>query len=75
VLEGLPVAAPQERSVMTAREATFAVFFREAPPIARRAGVPWPAALESAVRSYLAGQDVALPPAGPGPEPLRGPRL
>jgi hypothetical protein len=30
VLEGLPVATPDERSVTAARDAAFAVFFREA---------------------------------------------
>jgi hypothetical protein len=34
VLSGLPAAAPSPESVLAAREATFAVFFREAPPIA-----------------------------------------
>jgi hypothetical protein len=67
VLEGLPAAAPDERSVMAAREAALAVFFREAPPIARRGGVPWPAALEAGVRSYLDGQGLPLPPPAPAP--------
>ncbi len=61
VLESLPAAAPDERSVLAAREATFAVFFRQAPPIARRNQVPWPRQIEEAVRAYLAGQGFPLP--------------
>jgi len=61
VLENLPTAAPSEQSVRAARAATFAVFFRDAPPIARRNGIPWPGDLEQAVRAYLAEQGVPLP--------------
>jgi hypothetical protein len=61
VLSGLPAAAPSPDSVLAAREATFAVFFREAPPIAARNGVPWPSRLEQAVRDYLGGQGAPLP--------------
>jgi hypothetical protein len=60
-LSGLPVAAPSPDSVLAAREATFATFFREAPPIAARNGVPWPSGLEQAVRDYLHDQGVPLP--------------
>ena len=61
VLSQLPAAAPSADSVLTAREATFAVFFREAPPIAARNGIPWPSRLEQAVRDYLREQGVPLP--------------
>ena len=61
VLSGLPAAAPSPDSVLAARAATFAVFFREAPPIAARNGIPWPSRLEQAVRDYLREQDVPLP--------------
>jgi hypothetical protein len=61
LLSGLPAAAPFPDSVLAAREATFAVFFREVPPIAARNGVPWPAELEQAVRDYLRRQGVPLP--------------
>jgi hypothetical protein len=61
VLAGLPAAAPSPDSVLAAREATFAVFFRDAPPIAARNGVPWPTRLEQAVRDYLRDQGVPLP--------------
>ena len=44
-----------------AREATFAVFFREAPPITARNGILWPSRLEQAVRDYLREQGVPLP--------------
>lgn len=66
VLESLPAAAPGEESVRAAREATFAAFFRDAPPIAARSAVPWPRRLEEVVRAYLQEQGVPLPePAGP----------
>ena len=61
VLSGLPAAAPSPDSVLAAREATFAVFFREAPPIAARNGITWPSRLEHAVRDYLRDQGVPLP--------------
>ena len=61
VLSGLPAAAPSPDSVLAAREATFAVFFREAPPIAARNGIGWPSRLEQAVRDYLREQGVPLP--------------
>jgi hypothetical protein len=61
ILAGLPAAAPAPDSVLAARAATFAVFFREAPPIAARYGVPWPEQLEQAVRAYLSDQGVPLP--------------
>jgi hypothetical protein len=61
-LEGLPVPAPRQESVLAAREATFAVFFRDVPPIAERNDVPWPADLERAVRAYLDRQGLPLPP-------------
>jgi hypothetical protein len=61
VLSGLPVAAPSPDSVLAAREAAFAAFFREAPPIAVRNGVPWPSRLELAVRDYLREQGAPLP--------------
>jgi len=61
VLSGLPAAAPSADSVLAAREATFAAFFHEAPPIAARNGVPWPARLEQGVRDYLHSQGVPLP--------------
>lgn len=70
VLQGLPVAAPGPRSVLAAREATFAVFFRDAPPIAERNQVPWPAELEHAVRVYLDRQGCPLP--APAPVRLNG---
>jgi len=61
VLSGLPAAAPFPDSVLAAREATLAAFFREAPPIAARCGVEWPSRLEQAVRDYLRDQGVPLP--------------
>lgn len=61
VLESLPVAAPNEQSVRAAREATFVVFFRDAPLIAERCGVAWPSELERAVRAHLERQGVPLP--------------
>jgi hypothetical protein len=61
VLPRLPAAAPSPDSVLAAREATFAVFLREAPPIAARNGIPWPSGLEQAVRDYLREQGVPLP--------------
>jgi hypothetical protein len=61
VLSGLPAAAPSPDSVLAAREATFAAFFREAPPIAARSGIPWPSRLEQAVRDYLREQGAPLP--------------
>ena len=61
VLSDLPVAAPSPDSVLAAREATFATFFREAPPIAARYGIEWPSRLEQAVRDYLRDQGVPLP--------------
>jgi hypothetical protein len=64
VLEGLPAAAPSEQSVLAARQATFAAFFREAPAIAARSNIAWPGRLEEAVRSYLEKQGSPLP----GPE-------
>lgn len=60
VLEGLPVAAPSEQSVLAAREVAFAVFFRDAPPIAQASDVPWPGELERAVRAYLDRVDLRL---------------
>ena len=48
---------------MVAREAAFAVFFREAPPIAARNDVPWPRHLEQAVRAYLDRAGLPLPAA------------
>jgi len=63
LLEDLPVAAPTRRSVMAAREAAFTAFFTEAPPIAARAGVPWPRELEAAVRRYLSNDGLPLPSA------------
>lgn len=65
VLSGLPAAAPTRESVLAAREAEFAVFFRDVPPIAQRAGVPWPEELEQAVRSFLADHGLPLPPPAP----------
>lgn len=70
VLEDLPVAAPNPRSVRAAREAALAVFLREARPIARSSGVEWPVELESAVRAFLDSQGVPLPAAAaPAPAP------
>jgi predicted nucleotidyltransferase len=63
LLQALPTAAPSPDSVLAARDATFTAFFREAPPIAARNGVPWPAALEQAIRVYLSHQGVPLPAA------------
>ena len=68
VLEGLPAAAASEQSVLAARLATFAAFFREAPAIAARSSIAWPGRLEEAVRSYLEKQGSPLPePATAGP--------
>jgi hypothetical protein len=67
VLESLPVAAPSQQSVRASREAAFAAFFRDAPPIAERNGVPWPRHLEEAVRAYLEAQGLPLPPPAPAP--------
>jgi hypothetical protein len=65
-LERLPVAAPNAQSVRAARDAAFAVFFRDAPAIAARNAVPWPTELEQAVRTYLEREGVPLPgPARP----------
>jgi hypothetical protein len=64
LLEGLPVAAPAERSVRAAREAAFTLFFAEAPAIAKSNNVTWPDELERAVRAYL--DDAGLPLPGPG---------
>ena len=64
VLSGLPAAAPSADSVLAAREAALAVFFREAPPIAARNGIPWPSRLEQAVRDYLREQGAPLPAPG-----------
>jgi hypothetical protein len=61
VLESLPAAAPNEQSVRAAREATFAAFFRDAPPIAQHNGIPWPSYLEESVRTYLMKNNVPLP--------------
>lgn len=61
VLEGLPVAAPNEQSVRVARDAAFAVFFRDAPAIAVANNVAWPAELEQGVRAYLEKEGVPLP--------------
>jgi hypothetical protein len=61
VLAGLPAAAPSPHSVLAARQATFTVFFREAPPIAARHGINWPSRLEQAVRNYLREQGAPLP--------------
>jgi hypothetical protein len=63
ILERLPAAAPTPESVGAAREAALGVFFREAPLIAERTGVAWPAQLEHAVRAYLAEHGAPLPPA------------
>lgn len=61
VLSALPAAAPSADSVLAARKAAFAAFFREAPPIAARNGIPWPSRLEQAVRDYLREQGAPLP--------------
>ncbi|TDO56666.1 hypothetical protein EV651_11253 [Kribbella sp. VKM Ac-2571] len=61
MLESLPVPAPSEDAVRVAREAAFTVFFREAPSIAERAGVTWPAEIEHSVRTYLEREAVPLP--------------
>jgi hypothetical protein len=61
LLEALPVAAPAEQSVKNAREATFTLFFAEAPAIARSNGVAWPDELEAAVRAYLIQAGLPLP--------------
>jgi hypothetical protein len=61
LLEELPVAAPTRQSVMAAREAAFTLFFAEVPPIAAKAGVPWPHELEAAVRRYLSNEGLPLP--------------
>jgi len=63
LLEGLPVAAPEEQSVMAAREAAFALFFAEVPAIAESNGIIWPGELEQAVRAYL--DNACLPLPGP----------
>jgi hypothetical protein len=65
VPESLPAAAPTPESVRAAREAAFGVFFREAPLIAKRNGVPWPGRLEQAVRAYLTEHGTPLPPPAP----------
>lgn len=58
-------AAATPESVQAAREAAFGVFFREAPLIAERNGVPWPGRLEQAVGAYLAEHGAPLPPSAP----------
>jgi hypothetical protein len=67
VLAGLPVAAPFPESVRLARDAALGVFLREAPAIAARSGVVWPAELEDAVRAYLRAERVPLPAAAAPP--------
>ncbi len=62
VLAGLPVPSADPASVDHAREVAITVFLREARSIATATAVPWPAALESAVRDYLAAQGFALGP-------------
>lgn len=64
-LEALPVAAPNESSVREARDAAFAVFFRDAPAIAKHNNISWPSELERAVRVYLEREGAPLPPAAP----------
>lgn len=64
LLEALPVAAPTEQSVKDAREAAFALFFAQAPAIAKSNGIAWPDELEAAVRAYLINAGVPLPSAG-----------
>jgi hypothetical protein len=61
---------PACERVLAAREATFALFFRDAPAIAERNQVPWPAELEHAVRAYLDRQGCPLP--APAPARLAG---
>jgi hypothetical protein len=64
ILEALPVAAPAEQSVRHAREAAFAVFFAEAPAIAKSSGIDWPHELEAAVRAFLIDAGLPLPNSG-----------
>jgi hypothetical protein len=61
VLARLPVASATEQSVLNARDAALAAFLAEAPPIAQRSAVPWPAELERAVRDFLASEGCPLP--------------
>lgn len=63
LLTELPVAAPTRQSVLAAREATFVLFFAEAPAIAVNCGVTWPAELERGVRACLSDAGVPLPAA------------
>ena len=64
LLEALPVAAPTEQSVKSARWAAFTLFFAEVPAIAHSNGVSWPVELEAAVGAYLSNAGVPLPSAG-----------
>ena len=52
-LAALPVPQPRRESVLEARQAALRAFIEEARPIAERCGVPWPEALEAAVRDFL----------------------
>jgi hypothetical protein len=70
LLEDLPTAAPNEQSVKEARAAAFALFFTEAPSIAKVNGVAWPTELETAVRAHLNKAGLPLPKVG-GSDPAR----
>lgn len=61
LLSGLPVPSAEPGSVRRARLAALSAFLRAARDITARRGVPWPGALETAVRGYLAGYDLAIP--------------
>ncbi|TMC07204.1 MAG: hypothetical protein E6J41_16570 [Chloroflexi bacterium] len=52
-LAALPVPQPRRESVLEARQAALRAFLEQARPIAARCGVPWPDALEAAVRDFL----------------------
>jgi hypothetical protein len=62
ILASLPIPTADQAAVDHAREVAIAVFLREARPIAAATAVPWPTALETAVRDYLATEGFLLGP-------------
>lgn len=62
LLESLPVPAPEEASVMAARQAAVDAFVRASRPLLAAHGVPWPAELQRAVTLHLARELAILPP-------------
>ena len=60
LLEQLPVPQPEPESVLAARQAALGLFLREAPAIAARHGVTWPADLADAVLTYLTSKGLGV---------------